>query len=289
VRFNTPDPLFFGSEAALNIAFEPSLFRAMATCLSPCDKCRMLRQDMQQGYMNRRVILSLISEDMQAEFLPDHGALIDGLIDSMKGLSGNQAQSCGYCLEHLTASAPDEFTDRIIDAMITSRFKSVRDRAGRLIQKRWDSKYLTLLRELVPDRLGEATQTVYVDNEEVELLYATRLALRDHLTDRNVTRLYRRLAQSHPASLRELRASAPVSFLYIAAKEGVLVEPKLAFRIAREAHGTDKFGLVVWSIGRMKMWDVLTRICEQLIKWDRERTANLMLRYGIHDDGVGQK
>lgn len=289
MRFNTPDPIFFESKAAFNIAFEPSLFRAMATCLSPSDKCRMLRQDMQQGYMNRRVILSLISEDMRTEFLPAHGALIDGLIDSIKGLPGNQAQSCGYCLEHLTESAPNEFTDRIIDTMITSRFKSVRDRAGRLIQRRWNSKYLPLLRELAPDRLGEATQTAYIDNEDVERLYATRLALGDHFTDRNVTRLYRRLAQSHPESLRELRASAPISFIYIAAKEGVPVEPSLAYRIAREAHGSDKFGLVVWSIGRMKMWDVLTRICEQLIKWDRERTANLMLRYGIHDDGIGLK
>lgn len=284
-----PDPSFFESEAGMAIWLEPSLFRAMATCVSPSDKCRMLRTDMEQNHLNRRVLLSLIGEDMKARFEPEHAKLLDDLLAILDTLPGNQAQSCGYCLEDLTESAPEPYKDRVVDSMIGSRFKSVRDRAGRLIQRRWKPEYLTTLRELCPDRLGEATQTAYIDHEDVEKLYESRHSLCEHLSDRSISRLYRRIVGTHPDALLELREHAPVSYIYIAAKEGILVEPEMAFAIAHETSGTDKFGLVIWSIGRLKLWDVLTHICGVMDAWQRERHSAIAKRFGLPEDEARER
>lgn len=286
---SAPDPSFFESEAGLAIWLEPSLFRAMATCLSPSDKCRMLRIDMEQNHLNRRVLLSLIGEDMRATFEPEHAKLLDELLAILDTLPGNQAQSCGYCLEDLTESAPESYKDRVVESMIRSRFKSVRDRAGRLIQRRWKPEYLPTLRELCPDRLGAGTETAYIDNEDVEKLYASRHSPCEYLTDQSISRLYRRIVRIHPEALLELRDPAPVSYSYIAAKEGVPIDPDIAFAIARETYGSDKFGLVIWSIGRLKLWDVLTQICETLEAWQRERHSVLAKRYGLPEDDVHER
>lgn len=286
---SAPSPDFFDSDAGDAIWLEPSLFRAMATCLTPADKCRMLRTDMEQNHLNRRVLLSLIGEDMKVQFAPEHAKLLDDLLSSIDTLPGNQAQSCGYCLEYLTESAPEAYKDRVVDSMIRSRFKSVRDRAGRLIQRRWKPDYLSILRDLCPDRLGEATQSAYIDHEDIDALYESRDSLCEHITDRSISRLYRRLVAKYPDALLELRGSAPVSYIYIAAKEGVPVEPQVAFNIAHEASGTDKFGLVIWSIGRLKLWDVLSRICSVLDDWKRDKHAAIAKRFGLPEDEVDER
>lgn len=279
-----PGTDFFETEVSHHAYFEPALYRALVTCLSPNDKCRMLKANMEQGPYERRVVLSLITEDMRTTFEPSHERLVEELLSQLCQVNGTRAQSVAYCLKQILEAAPETVAARIVGALVSSRFKGVRDRAGWAISRNWHDGYLPILRDFAPGQLGVSLQAVYIDNENLDVLFEKRHTLVSAVTDVNRSRLYRRLVGRHPAVLKELRQIDPVSYVYIAAKEGIQLEASTAYDIARDTYGCQKFGLVIWSLGRLKMWPTLVQICRELVDWERTHIGALAAKYDVEAD-----
>ena len=271
---------FLASNELDGVLYEPAIYRGLVTCLESSDKCQLLRTDMEQPGYERRVILSLIAKDLQASFEDCHEQLVDKLVNALPVLSPNKRQSCGYCLETLAADAPGRVALRIVDTLLGMPYRSILDRAARLVSRHWRDEYLAKLRELSLGEAGASLLRAYVQHEDTARLMERRLELSPRLTGPTRSLLYHRLATHQPSLIMELADQDPISYVYVATKEGFIVTDDEAFEIASNAYGDEKFGLVIWCLGQQRKWDVLIRVAESVPDWSNRPRHPAVARLG---------
>src|SRR6185437_9158825 len=78
------------------------------------------------------------------------------------------------------------------------------------------------------------------------------------------SRLYLRISAVDPSLLSELKSIDEISYCYVMAKIGQTVSLGEAKRIVQRVAGSEHFGLLVWSFGRMRLWRALKYIGAEL-------------------------
>lgn len=79
-----------------------------------------------------------------------------------------------------------------------------------------------------------------------------------------LARLFLRLAELDADAPHELERLDSISYCYVLAKLGRTISNEKAMSIVEQNAGDERFGLLVWSIGKMGLWEVLVCIQQRL-------------------------
>lgn len=105
-----------------------------------------------------------------------------------------------------------------------------------------------------------------------EYLYEKRNEIINILdADWAVGRLYLRAAEHRSECIDELRNMDGITFAYAKAKLNERLPYDDVISLVEEFRYDDRFGLLIWAIGKMKHWDILAYISDHYENWQTEK------------------
>ncbi|RTQ33331.1 hypothetical protein EJP69_17560 [Variovorax gossypii] len=271
------DPLAFLRHLAEQAVVDDiGLLRAVARCLAPEDAATLLRDEATRTSSLRDALLRKVVEDAEAGVRREHHTLVRQLLRAVESADGRTSQILAYSLSSLCPTLPRKKRRLVQEAFVRSRFVGIRRRGYRLIGK-----------DKVPDlSIIVAAWREWGDPEcawlLVKLLPAADLAsMKSELLpslDQGwmLSRLFLRLAELDADFPDELERLDSVSYCYVLAKLGRTIPNEKAMSIVEQSAGDERFGLLVWSIGKMGLWEVLVAIQQRLPELEERRFAALM-------------
>lgn len=256
------------------------LLNACVQCLEAGEAASLLSQEAESASRLRNGLLKKVAQDVRASPSLDHYELAERLIVRLGEADARGRQGIGYCLSTLLPDLPAEVQHRAQLAFLRSRFVGLRRRGYKAVAADPEPQ-MDFLRE---------TWATFQDAEcawlLVKLLSPQDLAVMKeevlpHLSEGwQISRLYLRIAEVDPSVVEELSAIDGIAYSYVLAKIGrsVSIEQAKAF-ITR--HETDeRFGLLVWSLGQMQLWEALVWLRGRLAEVQHSRHADLMAKFG---------
>lgn len=257
---------------------------ALCACLEPDESCELLqlaaidRPDLRAG------ILKKVCADIDRAQLACHESAIAKLMDQLLVSNSRERQSLGYCLSQLSLHVDASLRRSIQKFFLSSCYISVRRRGYKSIGAN--------IEDLVPEICLAWNQFFdFFDPEcawiitkafPVDFLIANRSLLSGKFSeDWQFSRLYLRIGEKNPELVEELRAVNEISYCYVLAKLGKVLSLEEAKSIVTRTSTDEKFGLLVWSFGQMKLWAVLKYIEAELVGINAARTAALCATFGI--------
>jgi hypothetical protein len=210
-----------------------------------------------------------------------HYDLVERLIFDLGVIDARGRQGVGYCLSILLLNLP---TDLQYVAQITflgSRFVGLRRRGYKLIAAN-PAPPMNLLLE---------AWTKFYDAECAWLLVkilppADLVAMKNELLSClsegwQISRLYLRIAEVEPLAVEDLRGTDGITYSYVLAKLGLSISAEQAKEFIMTHETDERFGLLVWSIGKMQLWDVLVWLKSRLSEIHQNRHDELVARFDV--------
>ncbi len=276
----TEDPAEYVRALAADASFrdEFGILRAMVRCLSPVEAVRLLQQEAGSSSRLRDALLPKVVEDMRAKCLREHRALARRLTSSLPTADARTNQVVAFTLGRVAEVAPRVVRHQIHQSLLGSRYIALRRRG-----------YKHVGRDSLPNVAAAlAAWKAFEDPEGAWLLVrilpaADLVSMRSELLPAltegwHLSRLYMRIADQVPDVLDELRLQDGISYCYACAKLGRIVSVEVAGEIVDKYAGDERLGLLVWSLGRMELWDVLKWVKERLPELEEKRMAAFMSR-----------
>ncbi|EJL83744.1 hypothetical protein PMI15_02541 [Polaromonas sp. CF318] len=268
-----------GLAVAISVTDDFGLFRACVNCLSPHEAVDLLRLEAGKSSKLRDALLQKVVRDVAHKVCAEHLQLTETLLQDLSSADSRARQGLGYCLSSLHPTLPRKAQERIQAGFFSSRYVVVRRRGYKAANAvGWVQIELLL-----------ATWEMYRDPESalllVKLLPPVRLlAMRGDLMPALSegwmrSRLYLRLAEIAPETVGELESVDGISYCYVLAKLGRELTVAQAKAVVKRFEGDDRFGLVVWSLGQMKQWQVLTWLAKRLPEVHEARLTALTAKY----------
>lgn len=241
-------------------AFSP-LFSAFLACISPNEVCQLLDLGFDQDFFVREKIVKRILEDMSVAFLECHHELMNTLLALLSTLPRKKTASCAYCVDHLFPQCSIEIKDRIIESLISSRYKDLRNRAYKLLRQVWDERWIPVV-SLAWNTHKESTCAVLIVERMPPLFLQNNFHdLFSQLPSFGLMgRFYGRLPHVQAEHLTRLREEDGITYAYVLVKLGLHLTEVEALEIYKENRSEERVGLLIWAIGKMKLWDVLAEI-----------------------------
>ncbi len=241
-------------------AFSP-LFGAFLACMSPEEVCQLLDLEFKQDFFIREKIVRRIIEDMRATFLACHQELLDTLIALISTLPRKKTISCASCLERLFPNCGIEIKDRLVKSLISSPYKDLRNRACKLLRQEWDDCWIPLVSMAWSTCRESACAVLIAERMPPSFLEEHFEDLFSQLPSFGLMgRFYSRLPQVQPEHLARLKEADEITYAYTHVKLGLRLEEAEAFDIYKRNRNDERVGLLIWSIGKMNLWDVLVKI-----------------------------
>jgi hypothetical protein len=257
------------------------LVAAFCRCLSANESCLLLRQCAVEASNLRDTLLRKVCDDVANAFLSAHMDLIAHLVDALHSNDQRFRQSAGYCLATLLPRLSSRHKKTILEAFLDSTYIGMRRRAYKWFSndKQLPIKALTQVWHEYHDK---ECAWLIVKKFPIKFLIEHRAYLLSTLTEGwQFSRLYLRIAERRHELLSELQGRDAISYCYVLAKLGRGLSVKQA-KSYIDSHATDdRFGLLVWSIGRLKLWPALQYIKKQLPAIEEKKMTLLRSRYGI--------
>jgi len=256
-----------------------TLLTAFAFCLKPQDAVELLLSSYKANLDIRNVALRKVTEDMERDFLPCHSELITGLIKEFDNLKAKERQSAGYCLSHFVEVSPIKIKQRIMKFFLTSRYIGIRRRGYKSLDCDNPSEF----------KLIENAWEMYHDPEccwlivkhfPVSYLIENQAEIRASLCEPwQVSRFFIRVGPDYPELLNELRSLDSISYCYVLVKLTVPLAEEEAIAIFKENILDDRIGLLIWSFGRLGLWEALEFVKDELGGIEQERINALQSKY----------
>lgn len=254
----------------------PSIVNAYCSCLNSSDSAHLLKRSIVEGLGTRNAALRKVCKDMESTFLKSHERLIDFLISEFDTIDPRKRQGLSYCLHVLGDSSPDKIRHRVQGFFINSKYIAVRRRA-----------YKSLMKEdVIPDKLVIAAWQNYTDYDcawlivnkfPIEYLVRYRAELSAAIeAPWRLAKLYLKIGAAHPKLLVELKNQDQISYAYVMAKLGKKIPLKVAIKLIDNNLADDRFGLLIWSLGQLKMRKALEYIEEQIPRIDQLKLNRLL-------------
>ncbi len=264
-----------------NVIDHFGLVAAMCRCLSPKESSLLLRRCAAEASNLRNTLLHKVCDDVDDTFLPLHRDLVLELVDCLRSPNPRFRQSAAYCLATLLPHLSAPHQKHVLATFLASNYVGMRRRAY---------KWLSSI-ERPPTSAVTRVWNKFHDTDYAWLIVKTfpahflakhRARLLSVLTEGwQVSRLYLRIAERSPDLLSELKSRDQISYCYVLAKLGLGLSLKQAKSFI-DAHAADeRFGLLVWSIGRLKLWPALQYLKKQLPEIEEQKMAALRTKYGI--------
>lgn len=257
------------------------LASAYCFCLTPSQACEFLRRCVATRSGHRDAALRKVCADIDGFFGGCHLRLLEDLLSLFSVADSKDRQSLGYCLSTIVVRAPDVERRTIQEFFLSSKYVGIRKRGYKsvtadtvmpheLVQKAWE-------RFEDPE-----CAWVIVKTFPPEFLVQHRTALVAAFTEGwQFARLYLRIAEIKPNLLAELRDLDEISYCYVLAKLGKKIALKEVVKIIDRNSGDERFGLLVWSLGRLHMWEALRYVELQLPAIQEQKLADTRSKYGI--------
>jgi hypothetical protein len=236
------------------------LVGAYCACLTPEEAAGLLLASAEDRVDVRDAVLRKVCTDIDIAFTKCHEDLLDALVARFSIADSRGRQSLGYCLSTLAIHVPPPERHRIQTAFLRSTYIGIRRRAYKSIA----------LGSNIPFEEVQATWQRYADPEcawlivktfPVDFLLAHRAELEAALTEGwQLSRLYMRIAETNPSVLDDLKSKDEISYCYVLAKLKRPLQMSEAIQIANRTSNDDRFGLLVWSLGRLGLWAALQHI-----------------------------
>lgn len=241
-------------------AFDP-LFDAFLSCLSASEACGFLDLEFDQDFCVRQKIVTRIRDDMRADFGDCHKELLATLAALLPVLTRKKATPCAFCLEQLFEGCDLEMREMIVQLLMNSRYKDMRNRAYRILREHWDNRWepqvetaWAAFREPSCAVLAVERMPTWFLGDNFDELFAALPSFWPF------GKLFGRLAEVKPEHWNRLRQKDGVTYAYVHAKMGLRIEAAEAIRLYEENKGHESVGLLVWSIGKMRLWEALVHI-----------------------------
>jgi hypothetical protein len=257
------------------------LTRAIVKCLDPRQAATLLGDEAGHSTRLRDAAVRKVLADIEVEFAAFHRELVERLLEQLQAAPATTRQGIAFCLSTLLHSLPDDLKFSVVRAFTESRYVGIRRRG-----------YKALSREIISS--PDIVRSVWLTSKDPEAAWLAarflpmpqllehRAEIEAHLLEGwQISRLYLRLYEADPASLQDLLARDGISYAYVAAKlRRALVESE-ARDLAAKYAGDDRFGLLLWCFGEMKLWEVLKSLGEDVSALQQRRDAVLEARYAV--------
>ena len=253
------------------------LVKAYCFCLTPDQGCVFLHRCVTSLSNYRGLALEKVRADINNSFDDCHLRLLKDLLSLFSVANPRVRQSLGYCLSMIEGCVPEAERLTIQEFFLTSNYVGMRKRGYKcatavgvlsqeLVRKTWE-------------RFGDyECALIIVQSFPPEFLVQHRAALAVVLTGGQLARLYLRIAEIKPKLLVELRDLDEISYCYVLAMLGKTISLNKVINIINSNLGDKRFGLLVWSLGRLHMWEALRYIESQLPAiQEQQRLADLYI------------
>ncbi len=264
-----------------NVTDSIGLASAYCFCLTPSQACEFLHRCVASRSDYRDAALRKVCVDIDGSFDDCHLRLLEDLLFLFSVADSRGRQSLGYCLSMIAGRAPEAARRTIQEFFLASKYIGIRKRGYKCVA----------VDTVMPQELVRKAWERFKDPEWAwvivkafppEFLVQHRSALVATFTEGwQFARLYLRIAEIKPRLLAELRDIDEISYCYVLAKLGKKITLKEVVKIIDSNSGDKRFGLLVWSLGRLHMWDALRHIELQLPAIQEQKLADIRSKYGI--------
>jgi len=247
---------------------EYSLYSAFLYCLSRKETCSMLDTSFNQNHLKRRAILNKLRKDLEVEILSHHLKLFDKLFKKLNDLDNVGRKKCLSFLKGLYDYLPSPYKKRLVELLISSKYIDNRRKGFSLLAKNWDDKYKKSVIISWNKYKDLECAKVIIYNFSEDFLLKNLDALADATKQTYLfDKLHLRIAKKAPLKIKNLKNKYPVSFIYIYAKLGKKMDEIFALEIFNKEKSEHKNrGLLIWCFGQLRLWNVLSKIKEDLLK-----------------------
>lgn len=257
------------------------LVAAYCHCLTPQQACALLLQSLQSQSLLRDPVLRKVCNDIDHSYSRFHEKALQSLLRKFSQTDSRGRQSIGYCLTSLSQHVPATGRRNIQSIFLRSKYVGVRKRAYKSLSVETD----------VPQKLVENAWQQFRDPEcawlivktfPVDYLVQNRESLAVVLSEGwQLARLYLRIGEMNQHLLQELKAVDEISYCYVIAKLGLRLPAHEAKKFVDNSFTDERFGLLVWSLGRLGLWEALRYVQAQLPAIQEQKLASLRQKYGI--------
>ncbi|MCP1615806.1 hypothetical protein FBY21_0414 [Pseudomonas sp. SLBN-26] len=261
------------SEADFNDGF--GIVAAFVHCLEPGEVAELLRSEAGKSSKLRNSLLRKAVHDAEGEFLPAHQRLVEFLIEELAVSDGKSRQGIGFTLSSLLPVLTVELKQKIYLTFLQSRYVGLRRRAYKAMTHETEPMLDSLLDAWRNFRDWECSWLL-VKILPPEDLLSLKNEILPLLSERwMISRLYIRIACVEPAAVMELAEIDGISYCYVLAKLGRAIPGADAKELIKKYQADERFGLLVWCVGQMGLWDVLVWLKGYLPHIEKSQTSAL--------------
>jgi hypothetical protein len=249
-----------------------SVLYALIRCLDVNDAVKILKRSFSGNLLLRDASLKIVLEHSSKLWAEIYDRLITDIINKFKKLSPKHRGRAFYCLGELAQFAPSKTREVILHFLLTSRYVAGRRKGLSIIDPAEISYFNKEIENCAFTHGDVKAGLILIQHYEPAYLYENRRNILKILdAGWAVGKLYLRAAEHAPACIDELRHIDGVTFAYAKAKLNQTLSSDEIMSLIEEFRYDERLGLLVWSIGKMKHWDVLLYVADHYERWQTER------------------
>ena len=250
-----------------------SIIYALIRCLDETDVVRLLQKSFTKNLLLRHASLKIVIEHCSESWKTLYNDLIEYIIKVFPNLPPNCKSTPIYCLGELAVYAPQTSRATVLEFLLSSRYAAERRKGLNIIKAHEISTFRDAIDKCAFGHREPKAALIIIQHFTPEYIHEKRADIMDILdAGWAVGRLYLRAAEHNPQCIEELRSVDGVTFAYVKAKLNEILPEDELMALVKEYRFDDRFGLLVWSIGKMKYWKVLEYIVEHHNEWKAEKT-----------------
>ncbi len=237
---------------------------AMTACYSSAEACDALEESFRQDRKKLSHLVKRISKDMAIEWLPCHGKVVDRILSQLHSLSFREQLPRAKMLREVAHALPSKCRRRVMKSLMASKYIPIRHQCTMFLRSNWDKTLASCLRACWCKYRDFDVASLLVAHDDAGWLYKNRIMLKcDCGISGLLARLYIRLSTIDKDVIEEIRHIDTITFAYVLAFTGRRVSSSLAKCMVQETLHDERFGLLVWSLGQMKHWVIVSDLATQ--------------------------
>jgi hypothetical protein len=240
------------------------LVHAFVRCLTPEEAAELLLRSTYTHSAVRSAAIKKVGSDIASSQLSNPISVVSDLMERIRTGESKKRNSVAYSLLNVARACPQTLKVQVQEFLSDSCYVGLRRRGYKLFMA--ESPESCQLLEVAWRKYNDIEATLLIIKAfPPDFLVTERIALLQNLTEGwQLSRLYLRITEVNPELLQELLALDPISFMYIAAKRGVVPPIDTVNQVLETSFSDQRLGLLLWSIGELRMWDVLSNFANRL-------------------------
>jgi len=255
----------------------PAFISAFVGCLSSTQACEALDVAAGLNETLRGALLRRIRHDCETGgFQSCHRELVERLLVQYPTLSADRRRGCGFCIERLLEVAPSRHKTRILKFFLGSSHVDMRRRGYKALRSIWRKEFTAIVRDIWSTYADPECALLIAERFPVEFLMAQLSSLEQALHHWGLAKLYIGLGAARPSVCRRLAAIDEITYTYVLAKLGRRIGTKDAVALVERNKLDDRVGLLIWSLGQMRLWAALTELVGRAMEFEATRAEHIL-------------